>query len=60
MPARINRLTSMPLPRRASAATKTAVANPATKPRLGAIAGETPAMIASTIAVAAPALTPVR
>ena len=59
-PARIRRLESIPPPRRASAATRTAAPRPATKPIPGVAAAETPATIAIAIAAAAAALTPVR
>ena len=60
MPARIKRLGSMPVPRRASAATNMAVSNPATKPSAGRNGTAMPESTASAIAAAAPALTPVR
>ncbi len=60
MPARISRCESMPLPRRASAATNTAVPSPAMNPSAGNSGAATPARIESEIAAAAPALTPVR
>ena len=58
-PARISRSASSPLPRRASTATNTAVARPATKPIAGTAASATPSATAIAIAAPAPLLTPV-
>ncbi len=59
-PARMSRAESMPLPRRARTATKSAVPMPAANPRAGNAAAATPAAMPATIATAAPALTPVK